>query len=118
MFRERCNLGRPTRRLGSALINAAGLQKKAPRGPLLTIHSSKSSRLGPFVPFMPIRGTEITSIDWVHMDSDLLTSLQKTASLDAPSPDELEVMLASYCGNPSLSDDWRSSVHEYLGVPL
>lgn len=104
--------------MGSALISAVGLHKDAPSGPLLIIDSSNSSRLGPFVPFTPIRGTEITSIDWVHMDSDLLTSLQMTAPFDAPTPDELEVILAAYCREQPVSDEWSSSVHEFLRVPL
>ena len=104
--------------MGTALIRAAGLNKVAPRGPLLIIDSANSSRLGSSVPFMPMGETAYTSIDWVHMDSALLTSLQETSSLDSPSPDELEVMLADYCREQPVSDEWRSSVHEYLGVPL
>lgn len=103
--------------MGTALIRAVGVDKVAPRGPLLTIHSSKNARLGSSVPTEPIPNTELVSIDWVHMQSDLLTSLQNQASLNSPLSTELEALLDNYCREHSVPNDWRSSVHELLRVP-
>ncbi len=104
--------------MGTALIRAVRVDKVAPRGPLLTIELSKNPRLGPSVPLRLITGTGLSSIDWVHMNSDLLSSLQHKASLNSPSPADLEVMLADYCReHHDVPDEWRASVHELLRVP-
>lgn len=103
--------------MGTALIRAAHVDKVAPRGPLLTVHSSKSSRLGASVPQLPIPGTELVSIDWVHMRSSLLDSLQRQASLNSPTADYLEASLDRYCREHNVPDDWRSNVYGFLRVP-
>jgi hypothetical protein len=103
--------------MGTALIRAVGVDKIAPRGPLLTIHSSKASRLGSSVPWQTISGTELVSIDWVHMQSDLLAWLLQTARLKAPSNESLEKILSNYCKEHSVRDDWRKNVHGLLHVP-
>lgn len=103
--------------MGTALIRAVGVGKVAPRGPLLTIHSSKSCRLGSAVPVEPIPDTDLASIDWVHMESELLASLQVNASLYAPAPADLELLLDNYCQQHSPPDEWRASVYKFLHVP-
>ena len=102
--------------MGTALIRAVGVDKIAPHGPLLTIELSKNPRLGPSVPLRLI-DTRLSSIDWVHMSSDLLSSLQQKASLNSPSPADLEAMLADYCREHPVPDEWRASVHDLLRVP-
>jgi hypothetical protein len=103
--------------MGTALIRAIGVDKEAPSGPLLAIQSSKSSRLGNSVPQVPIPGTDLVSIDWVHMRSDLLDSLQQKASLNSPSPAELEASLDRYCREHCVPNQWRSNVYKLLHVP-
>jgi len=103
--------------LGTALIRAVGVGKVAPRGPLMAIHSSKASRLGQTIPQMPIPGGELVSIDWVHMHSELLTSIQQQAGLSAPAPEVLETALSQYSRKHAVPKDWRENIHELLHVP-
>ena len=103
--------------MGTALIRGVLAEKAAPRGPLLTIHSSKTARLGSAVRQIPIPSSKLTSIDWVHMQSDLLSEIQQKASLKSPSPSNLEMMLRNYCDQQAVPEEWRANVYELLGVP-
>ena len=103
--------------MGTALIRAVGVDKIAPRGPLLTIESSRAARLGGSIPLTCIDDGTLSSIDWVHMHSRTLSSLQVQAGISAPNPTDLESMLAKYCQQYRVPEDWRASVHLLLGVP-
>lgn len=103
--------------MGTALIRAVSLDKRAPRGPLLTMHASKRARLGSSVPYVPIPDTELISIDWVHMRSELLSWLQQRASLRSPTPSILEATLHKYCQENPVHDEWRANVYKLLKVP-
>lgn len=101
--------------MGSALVRAVRADKAAPSGPLLNTKTSRE-RLGPSVPVTEVMGSSY-SIDWVHMESPLLSTVQKCASLDSPNPSKLEAMLRDYCRSQPVSDEWQDSVHGLLGVP-
>jgi hypothetical protein len=103
--------------IGTALIRAVGVDKVAPRGPLMVIHSSKASRLGSSIAQAAIPGSELVSIDWMHTQSDLLESIQKRSGLSAPTPDALESSLRWYSQEHNVPMDWRESIHELLQVP-
>lgn len=103
--------------MGTALIRAVSIDKIAPSGPLLTAHSSMIPRLGPSIPYSNIVNTELVSIDWVHMCSELLTTLQEKASLTSPSPSDLDATLRRYCQEHPVHDEWRSNVYDLLQVP-
>ena len=102
--------------MGSALIRAVRTDKAAPRGPLLNIETSHTERLGPSVTVTKITSS-LSSIDWVHTESDLLSTLQKRASLSSPSPNELEITLREYCCSQRVPEEWKNNVHRLLGVP-
>lgn len=103
--------------LGTALIRAVSIDKAAPRGPLVLIHSSNAPRLGSSIRYTATRTSQITSIDWVHTQSDLLSELQKQSGLSSPGPSTLEVMLTKYCQQYDLPEEWRKNVYELLSVP-
>jgi hypothetical protein len=103
--------------IGTALIRAVGVDKVAPRGPLMVVHSSKATRLGPTIPQAPIPNSELLSIDWVHMQSPLLSAVQQRAGLSAPTPDSLETTLRRYSQERKVPTDWRESVHDLLHIP-
>jgi hypothetical protein len=103
--------------MGTALIRAIQVDKVAPRGPLLIIDSLESDRLGAGIPKTPIPDTEFVSIDWVHMDSELLSRIQQTSRLNSKSPRELEDLLRSYCHEQPVPEEWRENVYHLLGVP-
>lgn len=104
--------------MGTALIRAVGIDKIAPRGPLVAIHSAKAGRLGASVPHRAVPGRDLASIDWVHMESEALAQLQHDASIAAPSPAELETLLRTYCDEHPVPPEWRQSVNDLLGVAV
>lgn len=102
--------------MGTALIRAVGVDKRAPRGPLLTIEASRAHRLGSAISRMPIGSGNLVSIDWIHGNPPLLSDIQQNAGLSSPTSTELESMLTDYCLEQSVPDDWRQNVHSLLGV--
>ena len=102
--------------MGSALVAAVGVDKRAPRGPLLTTEAKNVARLGPAVATHAVDGGRLASIDWVHYDSAALTRVQTVAGLSSPSPDELESILAGYCSTEWLPEKWIAGVRNLLGV--
>ena len=102
--------------MGSALIRAISTDKAAPSGPLLSIRTSCTERLGPSVTVTDTANS-LSSIDWVHMESDLLSTLQKCASLNSPRPNDLETALRDYCCFHRVKEEWKDSIHRLLGVP-
>ena len=101
-----------------ARIRAVGIDKTAPRGPLLTIESSRATRLGSAMPLTPIGSGELSSIDWVHANPPSLGLLQERAGISAPTQEDLESMLAAYCRQQPVPDEWRANVQSLLGVPV
>lgn len=104
--------------MGTALIRAVGVDKRAPRGPLLTIESSRAERLGSRISRVPIEGGEIMSIDWIHGGSSLLSGIQKDGALNSPKSAEIESILIDYCRREAVPEDWRENVHMYLGIRM
>lgn len=103
--------------MGTALIRAVSTAKVSPKGPLMTIHATKGARLSGSVPRQPIPGSQLISIDWVHMSSGTLQNIQDTASLAAPSPAALEQLLDRYCAEHAVPAEWTESVRTFLHVP-
>lgn len=104
--------------MGTALIAAVAVDKAAPRGPLLSVDYSNCARLGPDFSTRPMAGGGLVSVDWVHFESDLLTGIQKTAGLAAPTPKDLEEMLERYSREEAVPAEWRTSLSNLLGIPI
>lgn len=102
--------------MGTALIRTVAVDKVAPRGPLLMIQASKAARVNPSIPRQPIPGSELVSIDCIHMRSDTLDTIQHQASLASPSSSDLEDLLQQYCSQQSVPEDWKNNVYGLLGV--
>lgn len=103
--------------MGTALIRAVGVDKRAPRGPLLTIESGRAPRLGSVVTSRRFGSGDLVSIDWVHSDPPQLGPLQTRAGLRSPTPTELDAMLADYCREQPVPEEWRKNVYSLLAVP-
>lgn len=103
--------------MGTALIRAVSTAKVSPKGPLMTIHATKAARLSGSVPYQPILGSELISIDWVHMSSWTLQSLQEKASLTTTSPAALERILDRYCDEHAVPAEWTENVRNLLHIP-
>ena len=102
--------------MGTALIRAVKCAKKTPSGPLLTIENSKSDRIPSSVPINLIGDSDLLCVDWVHMETDLLSRIQKCANLNAPGSKSLEVMLTDYFTKYPLPEKWVANTWKYLGV--
>lgn len=102
--------------MGTALIRAAKIDKTSPSGPLLIIEKSKYKRIPSHIPIHEVEGTELLSINWVIMVTDLLSQIQRQAGLTAQGADELLNLLNNYCVEHPLSDNWIKGVKTYLGA--
>lgn len=102
--------------MGTALTRTVQLGESA-TGPLLLVHTEKASRVDGSIPRQPLPAKpDVTSIDWVHMESPLLEFIQTTAGLDSPSPAAIEEGLARYCDENQVGDGWKANVHDLFGV--
>jgi hypothetical protein len=121
---HRVSLGRGlmtfTSVMGTALTRTVGLSEKGKphsSGPLLLASAGSASRIDRSVPRQPIpRCPAVVSIDWVHMESAFLDSLQTGGCLNRPSPSELEHGLARYCDENRVRPKWKANVRDLLGV--
>jgi hypothetical protein len=108
--------------LGNGLVQAYSLadrDKPDSSGPLLVVAADDASRIAATVPRSPIpSSTGLVSVDWIHMESDLLTSVQAKAELSAPSAIELEADLAGYCARNKLKPEWVANARDLLGAPV
>jgi len=102
--------------MGTALIRAAKVAKTSPSGPLLTIEKSKANRIPPHIPLCEVQGSEQFSIDWVNMDTELLSKIQSEAGLSKLGPKKLKDLLATYCTEHELPEKWVNGVRTYLGI--
>lgn len=102
--------------MGTALINAVGIDKRSPKGPLLSMAASYKERLSDCFMISDIRETELIAIDWVHTDFDELTNIREKAFLKYPNPENLEILVKKYLAKHQLPKEWVSSCSTYMGV--
>jgi len=100
--------------MGTALINAVGIDKRSPKGPLLTMPSKYKSRISESFLTKDVPGNEIISLDWVH--TELEFDIAAKALLEYPSPDNLEDFVRNYVNKHELPTEWKDSCSLYLGV--
>lgn len=103
--------------MGTALINSYKLAEKSPKGPLLLLEKSMSDRIPPEIAFRGIQGYDnLISVDWVHMDTQLLRKIQSCAGLHAPGAEYLEKILHNYCADHGLTGEWVINMRTLLDV--
>jgi len=103
--------------MGSALINAVGIDKKGPKGPLLLAAKDFSSRVGDEIKYKETEDSgQLIAIDWVNSRSTLATEITKTSNLAAPSIDMLQTSFSRYCKETDPPMQWRENVEKYLGL--
>lgn len=104
--------------MGTALINAVGIDKTAPKGPILTLPKKFSTRLPNHIIFNIIENTQYIAIDWVHTESDLINKIKTMALLEFPRPENLEILLSKYLAKRDLPEGWAHSCHKYMGIKM
>jgi len=102
--------------MGTALINAVGIDKRSPKGPLLTMPSGYKGRLSHSFITKDIPDSELTSIDWIHTVLDGLSEISKKALIKYPSPENLEKLVGNYINKHKLPSEWKDSCSLFLGV--
>lgn len=100
--------------MGSALIRAVGVTKKA-SGALLIADNANRNRLPAGVSVCELP-SDVISIDWLHADLPLVTAIKTKASLSAPSVADLEASLREYCTSQHLCPCWKSNTLTSLGL--
>ena len=102
--------------MGTSLINAVGIDKIAPKGPMLTLPISFRKRLSSNIISKAIVDTPIMAIDWIHTEGDHLTKIKTKANLEFPSPKNLEICLGNYMSKHKLPSEWKNSCYKYLDI--
>jgi len=98
--------------MGTALINAIGLDKRSPSGSLLTIDAANQNRLSKDFTCREIeRG--LMSINWLKGNQSLVSEICDDAGLFNPSESERESMLKNYINSNTLKPNWvRTTCYE------
>jgi hypothetical protein len=104
--------------MGTALINAVGIAKRTPKGPLLIMPLIYKNRLSTSFIMKQVEDNEIIAIDWVHTESALLSEIKEMAHLECPCPENLEILLKNYISKHKLPPEWSDSCQTYLSINL
>ncbi|MBN8733764.1 MAG: hypothetical protein J0L64_24730 [Acidobacteria bacterium] len=102
--------------MGTALIRAYGLGKKAPRGSLLALKVSDKPRIPAGFLLQQPHESDIVLVDWIHSQSALVSHLQAEAGLRAPEARELERAVLGYCDDRNVPTRWRENTITFLSV--
>lgn len=101
--------------MGTALINAIGIDKRSPSGSLLTIHKDNSSRISSVFTVKKIEN-DLLSINWLKGEPPSVSALVSKAGFKQYSEKERIEMMRKYIDNNKLSPAWiRTTCHE-LGL--
>ncbi|MBX9637513.1 MAG: hypothetical protein E6Q60_07385 [Nitrosomonas oligotropha] len=104
--------------MGAALINAVGIDKISPKGPLFTMPSAYKERLSSLFIIRDIPDAEIITLDWIHTEFERLVEIRDKAILEYPNQKELESFVRDYITKHKnkLTSEWIASCSTYLGV--
>jgi len=102
--------------MGTALINAAGINKRPPKGPMLIVPQEFQNRFSLNFISIPIECSENISIDWIHSDSGSITEISQKATLKCSGIETIENYLKDYILQNELPCEWRESCQKYLGI--
>ena len=91
--------------MGTALINAVGLDKRSPSGSLLTIDSNDKYRISSDF-FIQDIGNGLQSINWLKGDQNLVSEISiATKLLNPPEQDRID-LLSEYIKKNDLKPNW------------
>lgn len=98
--------------MGTALINAIGLDKKSPSGSLLTIDAANENRLSKDFACRKIENS-LLSINWLKGNQSLVSEICNDAGLSNPPEPEREAKLKKYINSHTLKPNWvRTTCYE------
>jgi hypothetical protein len=102
--------------MGTALIDAVGIAKRSPSGSLLAVAAINQSRLPTECILRTVDDQDIVSVDWVHSDVPLVTSLQQNAGLRRPPPDLIKKFFSLYTIQRRPPKRWVDGTAAYLNL--
>ena len=102
--------------MGTALIRAISVAKKCPSGPLLAVAAENRKRIpeGLFVHEVPSQG--IIVVDWINSENELAKDISRKSQLKWPDAPTISKQLRDYCQKQSVKEEWKTNVHNFLGV--
>jgi len=102
--------------MGTSLIRAISVAKKCPSGPLLAVAAEDRKRIpeGLVVHEVPTQG--IVVVDWIHAENELAKKISSKSKLKWPDAATISDQLRDYCQKQSVKEEWKKSVHDFLGV--
>jgi len=103
--------------MGTALINAVGLDKRSPSGSLLTIDEDNKNRVSSEFYTRAIEN-ELISVNWIKGDPKLVTEICSSAELRNPSEESRMDQLATYIRNNELKPSWIRTTCFEQGVTI
>ncbi len=101
--------------MGTALINAAGVNKDSPSGSLLTLHKSNSDRISAEFEITNVK-EDLISINWIKGDSELVNSICNGAGLIDNDESTRENLLVSYIQKNKLKEEWIENTRELQNI--
>lgn len=102
--------------MGTALINAFKLSRKAPSGSLLVTNESYSNRLTKEINTTTIPEQNLISIDWIHSGFSIIEKIQSQTNLGRTEVSKLESDMRQYIDENSLRLEWKSNTQVLLNI--
>ena len=101
--------------MGTALIRAISVAKKCPSGPMLAVAAANRKRLpdGLVIHEIP---PGIIVIDWIHSKNELAKDIASKSQLKWPDTPTISEQLKDYCQKQPVKEEWKTNVHDFLGV--
>ncbi|MBE9571640.1 MAG: hypothetical protein IMF11_13515 [Proteobacteria bacterium] len=103
--------------MGTALIRAISVAKKCPSGPMLAVAAANRKRLPDGIIVHEVSSQGIIVVDWIHSENELAKDIASKSQLKWPDTPTISKQLRDYCQTQPVKEGWKTSVHDFLGVP-
>lgn len=104
--------------MGTALIRAISIAKKCPSGPLLALAIENRERIPEGLIVHELTSEGILLVDWIHSTEKLAEDIAIKSSLKWPDSSLLSKNLKEYCQTQRVKEAWKTSVRDFLGIPI
>jgi hypothetical protein len=102
--------------MGTALINAVGLNKSKPKGPLILMPRTFLNRVNSSFITCSTENTDIVSVNWVATENELISKIGMEADIHLPTKDAISVNLTNYIETHQPPLYWRDNCGTCLGA--
>jgi hypothetical protein len=102
--------------MGTALIRAISVAKKCPSGPLLAVAAENRKRIPEGLVVHEVTSQGIIVVDWIHSENELAKNISSESQLKWPDAPTISGQLRDYCQKQPVKEEWKTNVHNFLGV--